>query len=79
MNILLVLIPVSLVLIGIAVWAFFWAVNHGQYDDLETPALRILEEDPPPLGSGAIPTPVGDDERAGGDSRRDDHGAQRGD
>ena len=79
MNILLVLIPVSLVLIGIAVWAFFWAVNHGQYDDLETPALRILEEDPPPLGSGAIPTAGDDDERAGGDRRRDDHAAQGGD
>jgi cbb3-type cytochrome oxidase maturation protein len=79
MNILLVLIPVSLLLIGFAVWAFFWAVNHGQFDDLETPALRILEEDPPPLGSGAMPTPGDDDERASGDSRRDGHGAQRGD
>jgi cbb3-type cytochrome oxidase maturation protein len=43
---LLVLIPVSLVLLGIAVWAFFWAVNRGQFDDLDTPALRILEPDP---------------------------------
>lgn len=49
MNILLVLIPISLILIGVAVWAFFWAVNRGQFDDLETPALRILEEDPPRL------------------------------
>jgi cbb3-type cytochrome oxidase maturation protein len=49
MNILLVLIPISLLLIGLAVWAFFWAVNHGQFDDLETPALRILEDDPPAL------------------------------
>lgn len=51
MNILLVLIPISLLLIGLAVWAFFWAVNHGQFDDLETPALRILEDDPPALRS----------------------------
>jgi cbb3-type cytochrome oxidase maturation protein len=57
MNILLVLIPVSLVLIGVAVWAFFWAVNHGQYDDLDTPALRVLEDDPAPLPSGEVPTP----------------------
>jgi len=49
MNILLVLIPISLLLIGVAVWAFFWAVNRGQFDDLETPALRILEDDPPRL------------------------------
>lgn len=47
MNALLILIPVSLVLLGIAVWAFFWAVNRGQFDDLDTPALRILEDDPP--------------------------------
>jgi cbb3-type cytochrome oxidase maturation protein len=45
MNILLVLIPVSLVLIGIAVWAFFWATNDGQFDDLDSPALMALEKD----------------------------------
>jgi cbb3-type cytochrome oxidase maturation protein len=45
MSALLVLIPVSLLLLGIALWAFFWAVNRGQFDDLDTPALRILEAD----------------------------------
>lgn len=45
MNILLVLIPVSLLLLAAAVWAFFWAVNGGQFDDLDTPAIRILEDD----------------------------------
>ena len=34
-----------LVLVGIAVWAFFWAANDGQFDDLETPALAPLLED----------------------------------
>ena len=38
MNILLVLIPVTLLVIAIAVALFFWAVNHQQFDDLETPA-----------------------------------------
>ncbi|HRQ66337.1 MAG TPA: cbb3-type cytochrome oxidase assembly protein CcoS [Xanthomonadaceae bacterium] len=47
MSALIMLIPVSLVLLGIAVWAFFWAVNKGQFDDLDTPPLRILEDDPP--------------------------------
>lgn len=47
MSALLILIPVSLVLLGIAVWAFFWAVDRGQFDDLDTPALRILETDAP--------------------------------
>ena len=48
MNILLLLIPISLVLLGVAVAAFVWAVKRGQFDDLDTPALDILREDPPP-------------------------------
>lgn len=46
MNILLALIPISLILLGLAVAAFVWAVRRGQFDDLETPALDILREDP---------------------------------
>jgi len=45
MEILFVLIPLSLILLGIAVWAFFWAVRSGQFDDLESPAYRILLDD----------------------------------
>jgi cbb3-type cytochrome oxidase maturation protein len=45
MNILLLLIPVSLVLIGVAVWLFVWAVRRGQFDDLDTPAIDILRDD----------------------------------
>ena len=46
MNILLLLIPLSVVLLGVAVWAFAWAVRRGQFDDLDTPALDILAEEP---------------------------------
>ena len=42
MTILYLLIPLSLTLLGLAVWAFFWAVKNGQFDDLEGPAHRIL-------------------------------------
>jgi len=49
MNILLMLIPLSLVLLGVAVAAFVWAVRRGQFDDLDTPALDILEDDERPL------------------------------
>lgn len=45
MSILYVLIPLALVLLGVAVWAFFWAVGSGQFDDLDTPAVRILMDD----------------------------------
>ena len=45
MEILFFLIPLAIVLAGIAVWAFFWSVNTGQFDDLESPAHSILFED----------------------------------
>jgi cbb3-type cytochrome oxidase maturation protein len=45
MSVLIYLVPVSLVLLGLAVWAFFWAVKRGQFDDLDTPAIDILAED----------------------------------
>jgi cbb3-type cytochrome oxidase maturation protein len=45
MNILLLLIPLSLLLIGVAVWIFVWAVRRGQFEDLDTPALDILRDD----------------------------------
>lgn len=48
MNILLVLVPISLLLLGVAIAAFVWAVRKGQYDDLDTPALDILVDDDKP-------------------------------
>ncbi len=45
MNILFVLIPLSLVLLALAIWAFFWAVGSGQFDDLDSPGWKILMDD----------------------------------
>jgi len=45
MRILLLMIPISIVLLGIAIWAFVWAVRRGQFDDLDTPALDILVDE----------------------------------
>lgn len=51
MTILLMLIPLSLVLLAVSIGAFVWAVRKGQFDDLDTPALDILRDDPlPPAG-----------------------------
>lgn len=47
MNILLFLIPVSLIMIGAAALIFVWAVRHGQFEDLDTPALDVLRDDEP--------------------------------
>jgi cbb3-type cytochrome oxidase maturation protein len=35
MNILFILIPLSLVLMGVALWALFWAIDSGQLDHLD--------------------------------------------
>lgn len=45
MEIVIILIPIALILTGLAFWAFFWSVNSGQFDDLESPAHSILYED----------------------------------
>jgi cbb3-type cytochrome oxidase maturation protein len=45
MNIIYILIPLSVVLMVIAIYFFFWAVKNDQFDDLDTPALDILDED----------------------------------
>ena len=48
MNILFVLIPLSLALMALAVWALFWAADSGQFDELEASGRSILEEDGEP-------------------------------
>ena len=56
MEILYLLIPVSILLLLVAVAAFVWAVKNGQFEDLEGPAYRIIMDDdndpliPPPPG-----------------------------
>lgn len=45
MDILLLLIPVSLLLLLVGGGLFWWTVNSGQYDDLDSPAQRILFDD----------------------------------
>ena len=35
----------SLALAGLAIWAFFWAVKNNQFDDLDTPAYSILDDE----------------------------------
>lgn len=54
MSSIYLLIPLSIVLVGVGIWAFFWAVNSGQFDDLEAPGRDILDDagpdalEPPP-------------------------------
>ena len=48
MEIIYLLIPVSLILVGLIVWIFLWAVRSGQFDDMEGPAHQILMDDDGP-------------------------------
>ncbi|NBB92258.1 MAG: cbb3-type cytochrome oxidase assembly protein CcoS [Gammaproteobacteria bacterium] len=53
MNIIYVLIPLSVLLMLLAIGAFFWAIRNDQFDDLDTPALDILDEDDDPPGESS--------------------------
>lgn len=52
MDILVFLIPVALLLGGIGLLGFLWALRSGQYDDLDGAAARILFDDDPPQRKG---------------------------
>jgi cbb3-type cytochrome oxidase maturation protein len=45
MEILMLLIPLSVVLVALIGALFWWSVASGQFDDLEGPAHRILADD----------------------------------
>ena len=49
MRILLVLVPISLALLGIAMAAFAWAVRSGQFDDLDGAPLDVLGDERAPM------------------------------
>lgn len=57
MEILYLLIPLSLLLVGLIIWVFLWAVRSGQFDDLEGPAHHILMDDDRPA-TGAANKPL---------------------
>ncbi|MEM1088995.1 MAG: cbb3-type cytochrome oxidase assembly protein CcoS [Pseudomonadota bacterium] len=48
MKILFLLIPLSLMLLSVAVWGFFWMVRHRQFEDMDAAAWRILTDDVTP-------------------------------
>jgi cbb3-type cytochrome oxidase maturation protein len=44
MTIIFLILPITLLLSAGAVAAFTWATRGGQFDDLQTPALRALHD-----------------------------------
>ncbi len=49
MDILFLLIPIAVILAGVAIAFFIYTVRSGQYDDLEGPSHRILMDDDDPM------------------------------
>lgn len=45
MSVIYVVLPLALLIAAGMVWAFVRSVRKGQFDDLETPAMRMLFED----------------------------------
>jgi cbb3-type cytochrome oxidase maturation protein len=45
MSALFVVLPLAVLLSGFAAAAFAWATRRGQFDDLDTPAVRLLTDD----------------------------------
>jgi cbb3-type cytochrome oxidase maturation protein len=64
-----VLLPLALLIAVIAVGFFIWAARTGQFDDLETPAVRILFDDEAPRTKESA---VGSQESGAGNKARDD-------
>ena len=62
MEILMLLIPLSVVLVMVIAAAFWWSANSGQFDDLEGPAHRIVADDDDPVhpraGTAQALTPI---------------------
>lgn len=65
MTVLYILVPVALLLVIVAVLVFNWAVNSGQYDDLDGPAHSILFDDEDPAHLAAQQTDNASTQTAG--------------
>ena len=71
MEVVYLLIPLSILLVGVIVWVFFWAIRSGQFDDLEGPAHRILMDDDAPV------TDIPDDGKKNGEENGEENGKSR--
>ncbi len=57
MSVIYIVVPLALLVVGAAVAAFVWAANQGQFDDLDTPAVRMLHDDEERKPPTDTPTP----------------------
>lgn len=70
METIFVLLPLALLIAAIAVGFFIWAASSGQFDDLETPAVRILFDDEEVTRRAGGPVGIGPSTGAAASTRR---------
>ena len=70
METIFVLLPLALLIATIAVGFFIWAARTGQFDDLETPAVRILFDDEVVTPRAGRPAGIGPSTGATASTRR---------
>ena len=58
MSVLFVLVPLALLLVIIFVVAYAWSSRSGQFDDLTTPAMRVLHDEVTPVAQKTTGTSV---------------------
>jgi cbb3-type cytochrome oxidase maturation protein len=67
MPALYIMIPVALLIVAVAIYVFFWAVDSGQYDDMDSPAHSILFDDQDPAHKAGVDEASGKDGVASGE------------
>ena len=45
MSVIYLVLPLAILVVTVAVLAFVWSARSGQFDDLETPAVRMLRDE----------------------------------
>lgn len=45
MSVIFLVLPLALLIVAAAVVAFVWSARSGQFDDLDTPAVRMVHDD----------------------------------
>jgi len=53
MGVIYIVLPLAIIIAAIAILAFIWATRTGQFDDLDTPSVRMLHDDEPLRRDGA--------------------------
>lgn len=53
MSVIFIVVPLATLIVLVAVIAFVYSARRGQFDDLDTPAVRMLYDDTPVAATSA--------------------------